>query len=132
MFVVDFISAGLLAFVLTVIFAAIIRRGGYRRVRELTGAVWALAVGSWLGGALVVAVGPVLTGTHWIPFAFSALLIGLLVIGLWSVPSFKRSVHTSTGQPGSGARSAIAAYFFVTLLLFFCAISVRFYIAHIA
>ena len=132
MFVVDLISAALLALVLTVAFAAIFRRGGYRQIRELSAALWALAVGSWLGGMLVVAFGPALTGTHWLPFAFTALLIGLLIIGSRTVPSFRRSVPTRTGGPEIDARSAVVAYFLVTLLLFFCAISVRFYIAHLA
>ena len=132
MFVVDFISASVLAFVLTVVFAAIVRRGGYRHVREFSAAVWAMAIGSWLGGMVIVAFGPTFSGTHWLPFAFTGLLIGLLVVGLRKIPSFSRSLHTETGEPGADARPAIAAYFFVTLLLFFCAISVRFYIAHLA
>ena len=132
MFVVDFIAAFVLAFVLTIGFAGILRSGGYRRMRDFTAPVWLMSLASWLGGILIVAFGPALTGTHWLPFAVSGLVIGLLVVGLRKMPEFRRSVHTETGGPGGDARSVIAMYFIGTLLLFFCAISLRFYLAHLA
>ena len=132
MFVVDFIAASLLAFVLTVLFAAIVRGSGYREMRDFSAALWTMAIASWIGGMLVVAFGPALTGTHWLPFAFAGLLVGLLVLGVQKVPRFRRSVDGERGDRRADARSAIALYFVVTLLLFFCAISVRFYLVNLA
>ena len=132
MFVVDFIAASLLAFVLTILFAALVRRSGVRGIRTLPGSVWTLSVGSWLLGIVAVAFGPVLTGTHWLPFAITGLAVGLLVLALRRMPQLRRSLRSETGDPGTDARPAIALYFFVTLLLFFCAISLRFYLAHLA
>ena len=132
MFVVDFISAAVLAFVLTVGFAAVVRDRGYRSIRDLPSAIWLTCAASWLGGILLVAFGPAVTGTHWLTFAVSGLLVGLLVLGLGNTRQFQRSVQSVTGEPGVDARPAIAGYFFVTLLLFFCAVSIRFYIVHLA
>ena len=132
MFVVDFIAACALAFVLTVIFAAIVRGCGYRTISELPASMWLMSVASWVGGVLLVAFGPAVTGSHWLPFAVTGLLIGLLVLGLRRMPRFRRRVHAETGEPGDDARPAIALYFFLTLLLFFCAISMRFYIVNLA
>ena len=132
MFVVDFIAASLLAFVLTILFAAVVRSSGDRGLRKLPGSVWAMSIGSWVVGIVVVAFGPSLTGTHWLPFAVAALAVGLLVLALRRMPRLRRSVRSETGDPGADARPAIALYFFVTLLLFFCAISLRFYLAHLA
>lgn len=132
MFVVDFIAASLLAFVLTVLFAALVRGSGCSGMRDLSARVWLMSVASWIVGISVVAFGPPLTGTHALPFALTGLLVGLLVLGLRRMPQFRRSVHTETGDPGGDARPAIAIYFFVTLLLFFCAISLRFYIVNLA
>ncbi len=131
MFVVDFISASILAVVLTVGFAAVVRAFGYRRVRDVSAGGWTIAAASWIGGILLVAFGPALTGTHWLPFLFSALLTGLLVICLQWMPTFRRSLQTETGEPGADARPLIAMYFIVTLLLYFCAVSFRFYVVEL-
>ena len=132
MFVLDFISASILAFLLTVGFAAVVRSRGYRQLRDLSARLWLISVASWLGGIVLVAFGPAATGTHWLPFAVAGLLLGLLVIALPNLSKFRRSVYTETGEPAGDARPAIAAYFIVTLLLFFCAISLRFYIVNLA
>lgn len=132
MFVVDFIAACLLAFVLTVGFAAIVTAGRYRQVRDLSAGIWLTAVASWLGGILIVAFGPALTGTHWLPFAVTGLLVGLLVLALRRVPRLRASVYGENPEPQGDARPAIAFYFCVTLLLLFCAISLRFYIVNLA
>lgn len=132
MFVIDFISASILAGVLAVGFAALVRAFGYRRIGDVSAGGWTIAAASWIGGILLVAVGPGITGTHWLPFLVGALMIGLLVICLQRMPSFRRSLHTETGEPGDGARPLIALYFIVTLLLFFCAVSFRFYIVELA
>jgi hypothetical protein len=101
-------------------------------VGTLSGEVWLMSFASWTGGILVVAFGPALTGTHWLPFAVTGLLIGLLVMALPKFPNFKHIVQMEIRDPGEDARPAIALYFFVTLFLFFCAISLRFYIANLA
>ena len=132
MFVVDLISAAVLAFVLTVAFAAVVRDSGYRSIRELPPRMWLMCAASWIGGILLVAFGPVVTGTHWLAFAVTGLLVGLLVLALRKMPRLRHAVHSGTGEPGYDARPAIAMYFFVTLLLFFCAVSLRFYIVHLA
>jgi hypothetical protein len=132
MFVVDLIAASLLAVVLTTGFAAIVGSRYYRRVSALSGKVWLMSFVSWAGGILVVAFGPALTGTHWLPFAVTGFLIGLLVLVLPKFPNFKHIVQMEMRDPGEDARPAIALYFFVTLFLFFCAISLRFYIVNLA
>jgi hypothetical protein len=132
MFVVDLIAASLLAVVLTTGFAAVVGSRCYRRVGTLSGKVWLMSFASWVGGILVVAFGPALTGTHWLPFAVTGLLIGLLVLVLPKFPNFTHFVQMETGDPRQDARPAIALYFFVTLFLFFCAVSLRFYIVNLA
>lgn len=132
MFVVDLIAASLLAVVLTTGFAAVVGSRCYRRVGTLSGKVWLMSFASWVGGILVVAFGPALTGTHWLPFAVTGLLIGLLVLVLPKFPNFKHFVQMEIRDPREDARPAIALYFFVTLFLFFCAVSLRFYIVNLA
>ena len=132
MFVVDFIAAFLLAFVLTIGFAAIVRSRRYTRLHELSQRTWLMCVASWAAGILVLGFGPMITGTHWLPFAATGLIVGLLVLPLPFFPKFRRSVHTETGEPGGDVRQPIAFYFFITLLLLFCAISLRFYLVNLA
>jgi hypothetical protein len=132
MFVVDFIAASVLALVLTVAFTALVRNRRYRRVSDMSGNVWLMAVASWIGGILVVGCGLSLTGTHWLPFAVSGFLIGLLVLTLPGLPKLETLPDNDPGHPGADAQPVIAMYFFVTLLLFFCAISVHFYMVNLA
>lgn len=131
MFVVDLIAASLLAVVLTTGFAAVVGSRYYRRVSALSGEVLLMSFASWVGGILVVAFGPALTGTHWLPFAVTGFLIGLLVLALPKFPNFKHIVQMEMRDSGEDSRPAIALYFFVTLFLFFCAISLRFYIVNL-
>lgn len=132
MFVLDLIAASLLAIVLTVAFAALLRSRDCRRWSKLPAALWLMTIGSWAGGFLVVAFGPAVTGTHWLPFAITGLLVGLLVIGLRRMPAFLDSFEPDTCGPRNDARPAIALYFVVTLLLFFSAVSLRFYVVNLA
>ena len=132
MFVVDLIAASFLAIVLTVAFAALLRGRGCPRWSKLPTTLWLMTIASWAGGILVVAFGPALTGTHWLPFAITGLLVGLLVITLRRMPAFRDSLASETGEPGNDVRPAVALYFVVTLLLFFSAISLRFYVVNLA
>ena len=131
MFVVDFISASILAVVLTVGFAAVASACRYRRIRDIPSIGWLIAAASWIGGTLLLAFGPPVAGTHSLPFLVSVLLIGVMVICLQRVPTFRRSVHSQTGNPGTDVRPLIAMYFIVTLLLYFCAVSFRFYVVEL-
>ena len=130
MFVIDFIAASILTVVLTIGFTEAVRRSGYPRVHKMSAPVWLMSIGSWLGGIALLAFGPPLTGTHWLPFAVAGLLAGLLLLILPGLPKFGPA--EATAERKHDARSAIAVYFIVTLLLFSCAISVRFYIVHLA
>lgn len=132
MFVVDFITASLLAVAFTVAFAALVRSRGYRRLGEMSSPEWLVSIASWTAGVLIVAAGPWLTGTHWIPFLLAVITLGVVVVFVMRRASFTRAVHRETGPPGTDARPAVAWYFVFTLLLFFCAISLRFYLAHLA
>ena len=131
MFVVDFISASILAVVLTVGFAAVARARRYNRMGDISSVGWTVAALSWIGGILLVAFGPPVSGTHWLPFLVSGLLIGIMVICLQRMPTFRRSVRSETGEPGADARPLIAMYFIVTLLLYFCAVSFRVYLVEL-
>ena len=130
MFVVDLIAASVLAIVLTIGFAALVRSD--RRIRELSASVCIMAVASWIMGILVVAFGPAMTGTHWLPFAVTGLVVGVLVLGLANLPEFHSPVRATTGQPRSEVRPVIAMYFIATVLLFFCAVSLRFYLVNLS
>jgi hypothetical protein len=132
MFLVDVIAASVLALVLTIVFTALVRNRRYRRVSDMSGSVWLIALVSWIGGILVVGCGLSLTGTHWLPFAVSGFLIGLLVLTLPGLPKFRSLADDDTDDPSADAEIVIAMYFLVTLLLFFCAISVRFYMVNLA
>ena len=132
MFVVDFVSAFILTFVLTVAFAAIARSRGGRRMRQVSAGEWIVLVVAWLAGIGLVAFGPTLTGTHWLAFLVSGLLVGLLLVLLPRMPKIQWRIHNETGAPGVDSRPLIAGYFIVTLLLFFCAISLRFYFEELA
>lgn len=131
MFVVDFITAGVLAFVLTIVFAAVVRGCGYRSVRDLPVRIWVMSTLAWSAGILLVAFGQTITGTHWVAFAVSCLLVAAVAVAFWNVPKFRRSLHSRAGERGLDAQPAIAWYFVLTLLLFFCAVSVRFYIVNL-
>ena len=132
MFFVDFVVASILALVLTIAFAAILRHHRVKRFGDFSVKVWVMAITSWLGGILLLAFGPPLTRTHWIAFAVAGALVLLLVPLIVRSRTFNHSIPAATGLPGHDARPAIAVYFVFTLLLFFCAISVRFYIVHLA
>lgn len=130
MFVIDFITAFLLAVAFTVAFAGLVRQRGYRSWRGMPAVVWLLAMGSWLIGILLVAFGAL--AAHWLPFVISAAALALIAFLLMRAARFRRAVHSETGEPGNDGRPAIALYFCVTLLLFFCAISLRFYILNLS
>ncbi len=130
MFVVDYISAFLLAVAFTIAFASAVRDKNYRAWRNMPAKVWLLAVGSWMGGMLVVGLGAVVA--HWLTFLLGVIALAVIVFALIRVGPFRETVHTETGNPGDDARPAIALYFCVTLLLFFCAISFRFYVVNLS
>lgn len=130
MFVVDFISAFLLAVAFTIVFAGFVRERGYKQWQAMPAGVWIGALVSWACGMALVAFGAL--ATHWMPFAISALALVLLVVALIRGRRFRSAVHTETGAPGNDARPAIALYFCLTLLLFFCAISLRFYLVNLS
>ncbi len=132
MFVVDFISASVLAVVLTIVFAALFQRRGYRRARDMSSSDWLMLLASWVAGIGLVAFGPAITGTHWLAFAVAGFLVGLLVLGLRKLPKFRRSLRTAQTETPDATRSAVALYFCVTVLLFFCAVSLRFYLVHLS
>lgn len=132
MFVVDFLAASLLAVVLTIAFACIVRHYGVKRFGDFSAKVWLMAISSWAGGILLLAFAPPLTSAHWMAFAVAGVLALLLVPLFAGSRTVNHSLAAATGQPGNDARPAIAVYFVLTLLLFFCAVSVRFYIVHLA
>jgi hypothetical protein len=132
MFVVDFISASVLAGALTIGCAALVRHSRCRRLGKVSASMWLIAVASWCGGMLLVGFGPTLTGRHWLIFVASALVILFAAAALLRRPRFREAVQTETAPPGADAQPLIAGYFIVTLLLFFCAISIRFFIANFA
>lgn len=132
MYVVDFIAASVLTLVLTVAFTAVVRNRRYRRVSDMSTSAWLMTVASWVGGIFVVGFGLSLTKTHWLPFAVSGFVVGLLVLTLPALPRFRNLAGKDTSDPGVDAQPVIVMYFFVTLLLLFCALSVRFYIMNLA
>jgi hypothetical protein len=130
MFVVDYISAFLLAVAFTIAFASAVRDKNYRAWRNMPAKGWLLAVGSWLLGMSVVGFGALVA--HWLTFVLGAIALGVIAFALIRAAGFRNTVHTQAGEPGNDARPAVAAYFCVTLLLFFCAISVRFYVVNLS
>ena|SRR5688572_1548965 len=132
MFVIDLIAASVLTFVLTVAFTAVVRNRRYCHVSDMSGSVWLMTVASWVAGIFVLSFGLSLTGTHWLPFAVSGFVVGLLVLTLPALPKFRSLADHDTGHSGADAQPVIVMYFFVTLLLFFCALSLRFYIMNLA
>lgn len=131
MFVVDLIAASLLTFVLTVAFTAVVRHQRYRKVSDISGGAWLMTLASWVGGVFVISFGLSVTGTHWLPFAVAGFVIGLLVLTLPAFPRFRSLANKQTSAPGADAQPVIVMYFFVTLLLFLCALSLRFYVMNL-
>jgi len=117
---------------MTIGFTAVVRSGKRCRLHELAPSLWLLSIASWIGGILVVAFGPSVTGTQWLPFAVTGLVVGLLVLFLGKLPELHRSVPTGTGKLRSEVRPAIAMYFIATLLLLYCAASLRFYLVNLS
>lgn len=132
MFVVDYITASLLAVAFTLAFAALVRSRGYRRLGEMSSSDWFTTIASWTAGVLIVAAGPWLIGTHWVPFLLAMVLLGAVAAFVVKRALFTRAVHREPRPPGADARPTVVWYFVFTLLLFFCAISLRFYLAHLA
>jgi hypothetical protein len=128
MFVVDFLTAFLLSVAFTIVFAGEAREHGYRAWRQMSALAWLLTLGSWVVGMVLVGFGA--RAAHWIPFLLSGLALGLVGYSLVRARRSKRALAREAGEPGNDARPAIALYFCVTLLLFFCAISLRFYIVN--
>ncbi len=129
MFVVDFITAFLLALAFTIVFDGAVRGRGYYAWRQLPPPIWLLTCGTWIGGMGLVAFGAF--AGRWVPFALAIASLALLVFALLRA-RLRDRVRFESEEAGNDARPAIALYFFVTLLLFFCAISLRFYIVHLS
>ncbi len=130
MFVVDFIAAFLVAFVLTVMFAGVLGRRGFRRWRDRFGFLLLVLLGSWAGGVWLVAFGPAISGTHWLPFLIAGIMVALLALALMQLPKFRGAVYTPGQDREPAARLAIGLYFSITLLLFIVAICVRYFAVH--
>ena len=124
MFVVDLITALLLAGGLTIVFGSIVHDRHYHRWRDLSPAMWLLTLSSWAMGIILVISG-VWIG-HWAPFILSAILLCVFVVTLSGDLSFQTQCGIANAAATQG-RTTVALYFSVTLLLFFCAISLRFY-----
>ncbi len=130
MFVVDFLTAFLVAFLLTVMVAGVLGRRGFRRWRDRFGFLLLVLLGSWAGGVWLVAFGPVISGTHWLPFLIAGIMVVLLALALMQLPKFRDSVYTPGQDRESAGRLAIGLYFSITLLLFIVAICVRYFVVH--
>ncbi|HJT82386.1 MAG TPA: hypothetical protein VJ719_14425 [Chthoniobacterales bacterium] len=130
MFVVDLLTAFLLAIVFTFGFAAFVRTRGYHSWREMPLSIWILNGVSWIAGILLVALGAI--PAHWLSFGAAVAALGAMTFLLVRSAGFRRALSAPTGSPGNDARPAIAFYFCITLLLFFCAVSIRFYIVNLS
>jgi hypothetical protein len=133
MFVVDFITALLIAFALSVIFAGTLRTRGFRRFGERSLFFILVLLGSWAGGIWLVAFGPVVSGTHWLPFVAAGVIVALTTLALMQIPEFSASVHAAEGRTGDGqaAPLAIGLYFWISLLILMVAISARYLWVHL-
>ncbi|MDQ6655649.1 MAG: hypothetical protein M3Y80_07545 [Verrucomicrobiota bacterium] len=130
MFVIDFLTAFVLSVAMTLLFAALFRRNGYRRFGDITGLFALVVFASWAGGIWLTAFGPVLTATHWVPFGIAVVALLITAALVARSRAFRSDINPPDGRPGGVMRSATTAYFIITLLVFFSAVSLRFYVAH--
>ena len=129
MLFVDYSSAFLLAVAFTILFGNAVRERKRRAWRRMPVSLWLLAASSWLIGVVLVGLGAVVT--HWTTFIFGLLAFVVIADALIGKTGFKRISRMQIGDSRNDALPAITLYFWITLLLFFSAISVRSYIANL-
>lgn len=95
-------------------FAGVLGRRGFRRWRDRFGFLLLVLLGSWAGGVWLVAFGPVISGTHWLPFLIAGIMVALLALALMQLPKFRGLVYTSGQDREPAARLAIGLYFSIT------------------
>ncbi|HEV3409242.1 MAG TPA: hypothetical protein VG095_03045 [Chthoniobacterales bacterium] len=127
MFVLDFVTAAILAVAFTIAFAALARKRMPERTERMSLSAWIISLVSWTTGILILVLLPVLTRTHWIAFAVAVVVLGTVVALLLSNAKVRRALFREAAPPARDPRP-ILWYFVFTLLLFFCAISFRFYV----
>lgn len=130
MFIVDFITAFLLAVAFTIAFAVFMRKGGHGRWRKMSATIWLLVVASWIAGMALVGFGAM--ATHGLPFVSATVAMAIVITLLMSAGRLRRTVSRRAGDESHHSGGAIALYFCVTLLLYFCAISLRVYIVNLS
>jgi len=129
MFVLDYISAFFLAVAFTIAFTNAMGERSYGAWRDMPAKVWFVAAASWLLGTIVVAVGAIMA--HWLTLVVGAGALALIAFSMMQRALAKTVLPAVRPGPGDDARPAIALFFCITLLLFFCAISVRFYVVNL-
>jgi hypothetical protein len=129
MLLFDYISAFLLAIAFTIAFAGIVRGRGYRAWRDMPVTAWLIVIGSWALGTIVIALGAI--RAHWLTFAIGAGALGLIAFSGMQRALRQKPRRPALPKRADDTRPAIALYFCITLLLFFSAISVRFYIVNL-
>jgi hypothetical protein len=125
MFIVDLLTAVLLAVVLTFLFAGFLDHARYGRWRDLRPAVWLLTVGLWAIGIILLTLAAWIG--HWVPFLLSSVLLFVVVFTVVGRSSFPQAGATRLNRSDRQNQMAVALYFSLTLLLFFCVVSLRFY-----
>ncbi len=129
-FLVDYISAFFLAVAFTIAFAIMIRDEKFRAWRDMPPKAWLLTFASWLLGTMMVGFGALTA--HWLTFVTGTAALAAIIFTLVQRHGFKNVTKRETETTGNDVHPAVALYFCITLLLFFCAISVRFYVINLA
>src|ERR687891_1167728 len=128
MLFVDYSSAFLLTVAFTILFGNAVRERKLRAWRRMPVSLWLLAASLWLIGLVLVGLGAIVT--HWLILIVGVLAFVIIADALIGKTGVKRISRIEIGDPRNDALPAILLYFWITLLLFFSAISVRSYIAN--
>ncbi len=128
MFVVDLLSASILATAFSIFFYRVVRSGKYPA--SLPRRVLPFVMVSWIGGIVLIVCGAMIA--HWLPFVLATLVLALSLYPWALRGTLRESVRNEPEQALKATRPAIVLYFCTTLLLLFCAISFSFYLVYLS
>lgn len=120
----------LFAFIIALFFTIIFSLGFGRRGPWASTPIFFLLVflAAWVGGAWAAPIGPPLWGGYWLPFAFTGLLIALILVA--AAPSPQSSVEIADREierkEERQTEVAFEIFFWILLLIMILAIVSRY------
>lgn len=105
MFIADLIIALVIAVLMTLFFAVLLRRRGPWGSIPLFFLV--VLLGAWAAGKWIGPVGPPLIGVYWLPFVVFGLIVALFLSAAMAIPSAPERRKDPGGRSAAGEGGAV-------------------------